>query len=229
MLRSPVPTRGQYVYSDISMYVMKEIIERQAKQSLDQYVLNEFYKPLGMRTAGFNPRRRFDKDQIVPTENDLYFRKELLQGYVHDQGAGLADGISGHAGLFASANDLAILNQMLLNGGTYGGDDYFKPETVELFTSRQSNVSYRGFGFDRANGHGYPSKLASIQTFGHTGYTGTCVWVDPKYKLIYIFLSNRVNPSVTDKLNNLRVRPRIQDVIYEAMIEGEKNLASVGD
>lgn len=229
MLKSPLPTRGQYVYSDISMYMMKEIIERQAQRPLDKFVLDEFYTPLGMRTAGFNPRRRFDRDIIVPTENDTYFRKTLLQGYVHDQGAALVDGVSGHAGLFASANDLAILNQMLLNGGTYGGVEYFKPETVDLFTKRQSNVSYRGYGFDRASGHGYPSKLASTETFGHTGYTGTCVWVDPKYKLVYIFLSNRVHPSVSGKLNSLRIRPRIQDVVYSAIIEGEKNLSNLGE
>ncbi|HEX8376631.1 MAG TPA: serine hydrolase [Pedobacter sp.] len=229
MLRSPLPTRGKYVYSDISMYVMKEIVEHQAQKPLDKYVLDEFYRPLGMRTAGFNPRRRFDKDQIVPTERDNYFRKTLLQGYVHDSGASLVDGVSGHAGLFASANDLAILNQMLLNGGTYGGVQYFKPETVELFTSRQSHVSRRGLGFDRSNGISYPSKLASADTYGHTGYTGTCVWVDPKHKLVYIFLSNRVYPSASNKLNSLRIRPRIQDAVYSAVFEGNGNFASIGN
>ncbi|WP_276346429.1 serine hydrolase [Daejeonella sp. JGW-45] len=217
MLRSPIKTRGQYVYSDISMYMMKEVVEHQAGTSLDQYVQNEFYKPLGMRTAGFNPRRRFEKEKIVPTEQDNYFRKTLLQGYVHDQGAALVNGVSGHAGLFASANDLAILNQVLLNGGKYGGVEYFKPETINLFTSRQSDVSRRGLGFDRSEGSGYPSALASSGTYGHTGYTGTCVWVDPKNDLIYIFLSNRVYPSVTNRLNSLRIRPRIQDAIYEAI------------
>ncbi len=219
MVSSPVKTRGEYVYSDISMYMMKEIVERQAGEPLDQFVMDEFYKPLGMRTAGFNPRRRFNKDHIVPTEQDNYFRKTLLLGYVHDQGAALVDGVSGHAGLFASANDLAILNQVLLNGGNYGGVEYFKPETIELFTSHQSGVSRRGLGFDRGEG-GYPSSLASSGTYGHTGYTGTCVWVDPKYKLIYIFLSNRVYPSVNNKINSLRIRPRIQDAIYEAILKG---------
>jgi CubicO group peptidase (beta-lactamase class C family) len=220
MLRSPIKTRGQYVYSDISMYMMKEVVEHQSGTSLDQYVLNEFYRPLGMRTAGFNPRRRFEREKIVPTEQDNYFRKTLLQGYVHDQGAALVDGVSGHAGLFASANDLAILNQVLLNGGKYGGVEYFKPETVDLFTSRQSGVSRRGLGFDRSEGGGYPSTLASAGTYGHTGYTGTCVWVDPKNDLIYIFLSNRVYPSVSNRLNSLRIRPRIQDAIYEAISKG---------
>ncbi|MBC8052405.1 MAG: serine hydrolase [Sphingobacteriaceae bacterium] len=227
MLRTPLPTRGQYVYSDISMYMMKEIIEHQSEKPLDKFVIDEFYKPLGMRTAGFNPRRRFDKGHIVPTERDTYFRKTLLQGYVHDSGASLVDGVSGHAGLFASANDLAILNQMLLNGGSYGGIQYFKPQTVELFTRRQSDVSRRGYGFDRGNGVSYPSKLASADTYGHTGYTGTCVWVDPKHKLVYVFLSNRVYPSASNKLNSLRIRPRIQDAIYAAIAEGNRNFASL--
>jgi len=229
MLNSPLKTRGQYVYSDISMYMMKEVVEHQSGASLDKYVFNEFYAPLGMRTAGFNPRRRFDKGSIVPTEQDNYFRKSLLQGYVHDQGAALVNGVSGHAGLFASANDLAILNQVLLNGGKYGGVEYFKPETIELFTSRQSGVSRRGLGFDRGDGGNYPSALASVGTYGHTGYTGTCVWVDPKNELIYIFLSNRIYPSVSNKLNSLRIRPRIQDVIYEAISKGNEYHAITND
>lgn len=229
MLKSPIKTRGQYVYSDISMYMMKEVVEHQSGAPLDQYVMNEFYAPLGMRTAGFNPRRRFERADIVPTEQDNYFRKTLLQGYVHDQGAALVDGVSGHAGLFASANDLAILNQVLLNKGKYGGIEYFKPETVDLFTSRQSNISRRGLGFDRGDGNRYPSPLASVGTFGHTGYTGTAVWVDPKNELIYIFLSNRVYPSVSDRLNSLRIRPRIQDAIYEAISHGNDFQAAGGE
>ena len=229
MLSSPIRTRGQYVYSDISMYMMKEVVEHQSGASLDQYVMNEFYAPLGMRTAGFNPRRRFERGDIVPTEQDNYFRKTLLQGYVHDQGAALVDGVSGHAGLFASANDLAILNQVLLNGGKYGGVEYFKPETVDLFTSRQSGISRRGLGFDRGDGNNYPSPLASVGTFGHTGYTGTAVWVDPKNELIYIFLSNRVYPSVSNRLNSLRIRPRIQDAIYEAISKGNDYQAIGGE
>nr|WP_255534776.1 serine hydrolase [Pedobacter sp. SYSU D00535] len=227
MLRTPLPTRGQYVYSDISMYVMKELIERQSHRPLDEYVAREFYQRLGMGTAGFNPRRRFPKEQIVPTERDTYFRKALLEGYVHDSGAAMAGGVSGHAGLFASANDLAILNQMLLNGGSYGGVDYLKPETINLFTSKQSNVSRRGLGFDRSSGSGYPSRLASSETYGHTGYTGTCVWVDPKHNFVYIFLSNRVHPSASNKLNSLRIRPRIQDAVYTAIADIDSRIASV--
>jgi len=222
MLNSPIRTRGQYVYSDISMYVMKDIVEHISEEPLNQYAYENFYKPLGMQTAGFLPRNRFSKDQIIPTEQDTYFRKTLLVGYVHDQGAALAGGVSGHAGLFSSANDLAIIYQMLLNRGTYGGTEYFKPATVDIFTSKQSNVSRRGLGFDRwdpdTTKH-YPSNLASPQTYGHTGYTGTCVWVDPSRGLVYVFLSNRVNPTVTDKLSNLKIRGRIQDVVNKAIDE----------
>lgn len=225
MLESPIKTLGKYVYSDISMYVMKDIAERLSMKPLDQYTLENFYLPLGMQTAGFNPRNRFEKAQIVPTENDTFFRKTLLEGYVHDQGAALVGGISGHAGLFASANDVAIIYQMLLNKGTYGGEQYFKPETVETFTSKQSDVSRRGLGFDRWDPDAknkYPSELASPQTYGHTGYTGTCVWVDPSRGLVYVFLSNRVHPSVSPVLGNLSIRGRIQDVINKAIDKGKK-------
>jgi len=223
MLNSPIRTRGKYVYSDISMYVMKDIVERISETPLNDYTAANFYKPLGMQTAGFLPRNRFSKEQIVPTEQDTYFRKTLLQGYVHDQGAALVGGVSGHAGLFASANDLAIIYQMLLNKGSYGGHEYFHPQTVDMFTSRQSAVSRRGLGFDRWDPDltkKYPSELASPQTYGHTGYTGTCVWVDPSRQLVYIFLSNRVYPTVTEKLGNMRIRGRIQDVLNKAIDKG---------
>lgn len=223
IMASPLRTRGQYVYSDISMVIMKEITETVTATPMNDYVLQQFYSPLGMQTAGFLPLYRFPLARIVPTENDVVFRHTLLDGYVEDQTAALQGNISGNAGLFASANDLAILYQMLLNRGTYGGVPYFKPQTVDLFTAKQSDVSRRGLGFDRWDpiaDHHYPSELASPETYGHTGYTGTCVWVDPKYNLVYVFLSNRVNPKVTDKLSSLRIRPRIQNVVYEAITKG---------
>jgi serine-type D-Ala-D-Ala carboxypeptidase len=220
MLKSKLNATGAYVYSDISMYVMKEVAEHQTGIPIQDYIQQEFYRPLGMQTAGYLPRRRFPKARIIPTEDDKTFRKTLLQGYVHDQGAAMAGGIAGHAGLFATANDLAIYGQLLLNRGEYGGARYFKPETVDLFTSKQSTTSRRGLGFDRwdpdTTKH-YPSKRASAATFGHTGYTGTCIWIDPKEQLVYIFLSNRVHPAVSTKLYELDVRSRIQDAIYDAI------------
>jgi CubicO group peptidase (beta-lactamase class C family) len=223
ILNSPLKTRGQYVYSDLSMVVMKEILETITTTPLNTYVQQNFYTPLGMQTAGFLPLNRFPRTRIIPTEDDEVFRHSLLLGYVHDPTAALMGGVSGNAGLFASANDLAILYQMILNRGSYGGVQYFKPATVDLFTSKQSPVSRRGLGFDRWDpiaDHHYPSKLASDQAYGHTGYTGTCVWVDPKYNLVYVFLSNRVNPKVSDKLSSLNIRPRIQDAVYEAIEKG---------
>lgn len=223
MLNSPIKTRGSYVYSDISMYVMQDIVEHITETPENQYVLDNFYTPLGMQTAGYLPRNRFSKDQIVPTEDDKAFRKTLLEGYVHDQGAALKGGVAGHAGLFANANDLAIYYQLMLNKGSYGGEQYFKPQTVDMFTTKQSNVSRRGLGFDRWDpdlSKKYPSELASSQTYGHTGYTGIGVWVDPSRGLVYIFLSNRVNPTVTENLGNMRIRPRIQDAINRAIDKG---------
>jgi len=225
MLKSPVKPTGNYVYSDISMYVMKEVAEHQTAEPLQDYVQENFYRPLGMTHAGYLPRERFAKEQIVPTEQDTSFRKTLLEGYVHDQGAAMAGGIAGHAGLFATANDLAIYGQLLLNRGEYGGERYFKSETIDLFTSKQSATSRRGLGFDRWDPNPkneYPSKLANSTVFGHTGYTGTCIWVDPQNQLIYIFLSNRVHPQVSTKLLDLNIRSRIQDAIYEAINEVKK-------
>jgi CubicO group peptidase (beta-lactamase class C family) len=223
MLNSPLKTRGQYIYSDLSMCFMKEIDEAVTSTPLNEYVQHNFYDPLGMQTAGFLPYKRFPQTKIVPTENDEVFRHSLLDGYVHDPTAALLGNVSGNAGLFASANDVAILYQMLLNRGTYGGDEYFKPQTVDTFTAKQSDVSRRGLGFDRwdpiADRH-YPSQLASSKTFGHTGYTGIGVWVDPVSNLVYIFLSNRVNPKVTDKLSSLNIRPRIMDAVYQAIQKG---------
>lgn len=223
MLNSPLKSRGSYVYSDLSMCFMQQIIETITATPENIYVQQQLYSPLGMQTAGFLPLYRFQPSQIIPTEDDQVYRHALLDGYVHDPTAALMGGVAGHAGLFASANDVAILYQMMLNRGTYGGVQYIKPETVDLFTAKQSSVSRRGLGFDRWDpdlDHHYPSKLASPQAYGHTGFTGTCVWVDPKYNLVYIFLSNRVNPNVGSKLSSLNIRPRIQDVVYQAIQKG---------
>jgi serine-type D-Ala-D-Ala carboxypeptidase len=223
MLNSTLKTRGQYVYSDLSMCYMQQIIETITSTPENVYTQKQFYTSLGMQTAGFLPLYRFSPGQIVPTEDDPIYRHAVLDGYVHDPTAALMGGVAGHAGLFASANDMAILFQMVLNGGSYGGEQYIKPETVTQFTAKQSAVSRRGLGFDRWDpdlDHHYPSKLASNQAYGHTGFTGTCVWVDPKYNLVYIFLSNRVYPNLGSKLSSLNIRPRIQDVVYEAIQKG---------
>ncbi|MBD0351169.1 MAG: serine hydrolase, partial [Flavisolibacter sp.] len=167
-------------------------------------------------------------ERVVPTEDDRFFRYQLLQGYVHDEGASLFGGVAGHAGLFSDAYDLSLLYQMLLNGGELNGERFLKPETIHLFTAYGSENSRRGLGFDKPEKDNatrkepYPSALASPETFGHTGFTGTCVWVDPQVKLVYIFLSNRVNPTRTNnKLSSLNVRGNIQDAIYRAIKSDE--------
>jgi len=179
---------------------------------------------LGAYSIGYLPRNRFPIDRIAPTENDTLFRKNLLLGYVHDQGAAMNGGIAGHAGLFGDANDLAKLGQLWLQKGHYGGLRYFKAETIDLFTSKQYEGSRRALGWDRSPGLrewvNPTSVYASSKTFGHTGFTGTCIWVDPEFNLVYIFLSNRVNPDMNNnKLSNLNIRPRIHDVIYQAMFD----------
>lgn len=221
MLNVKVDT-PKYVYSDLSMTYMKEVIENQSATRLDEYVGRQFYSPLGMQTAGFNPLNRFDAARIVPTERDADFRIGLIHGYVHDPMAAKYGGVSGNAGLFATANDLAILYQMILNRGTYGGIRYFRPGTIDLFTSKQSRISRRGLGFDRVDtALAYPSKLASSRTYGHTGFTGTCFWVDPEFNLIYIFLSNRVYPTATGTLYKMHTQRDILDTFYEAIIKSK--------
>ena len=150
-----------------------------------------------------------------------------MTGYVHDQGAAMHGGIAGHAGLFGNAIDLAKLGQMWLQKGEYGGLRYFKAETIELFTSKQYETSRRGLGWDKpvpSDPNGPTSIYASAKTFGHTGFTGTCVWVDPEFELVYVFLSNRVYPDMTNnKILNANIRPRIQDVIYQSIFNYTSN------
>ncbi len=213
---SPLRKKGDYVYSDMDFILLGKIVESVSGMTLDEYVTKKIYWPLGLKDIGFTPLETIKEDRIVPTELDNYFRRSLLRGYVHDQGAAMFGGVSGHAGLFSTAKDLAVIMQTLLNGGSFGAVSLFKDSTVKKFTAYQTK-SRRGFGFDKPEkvNDGYPSKYASVGTFGHTGYTGTCVWVDPEQNLVYVFLSNRVNPTVSGKLQNLKVREKIMDKIYE--------------
>jgi len=225
ILQSPLGKHGRYVYSDNDFIFLGKIVEELTGMTLDQYVLKTFYSKIGMKTTGFKPRERFWKEGlIVPTESEKHFRRQLIQGDVHDEGASMFGGVAGHAGLFSNAYDLAMLYQMLLNGGTFNGERFLKEETIKLFTAYHSKDSRRGLGFDKPEKDNiirkepYPAEFASPQTFGHTGFTGTCVWVDPKYNLVYIFLSNRVNPTRNNPLlSSLMVRGKIQDAIVEAI------------
>ncbi len=216
----PARTPYSYRYSDLGFMMFQHMAERLLKKPLDVFVQENFYGPLGAYTTGFNPLRRFPKDIIAPTEIDKIFRKDMVLGTVHDERAAMIGGVSGHAGLFSTANDLAKLGQMLLQEGHYGGLTYFKPETVRLFTAKQFQDSRRGLGWDKPIQNDWSSPTAlqvSPATFGHTGFTGTCLWIDPNFNIVYIFLSNRVFPDRNNKLLNANIRSRIQEVIYQAM------------
>lgn len=213
----------KYKYSDIGYYFLKEIIEKKTNRPLDFVIDSMYYNKLGLQYATYNPREKFSLSQITPTENDLIFRNQLVHGYVHDQGAAMMGGIGGHAGLFANANDLAIIMQMYLDKGTYGGDRFVDDATVEYFTKAnfKSNDNRRGIGFDKpvfSLDGGPTCNLVSLESFGHSGFTGTRVWADPKNGLIYIFLSNRVYPDAENwKLVKQDIRTRIEEVIYKAL------------
>jgi beta-N-acetylhexosaminidase len=223
ILKSPVGSK-KYVYSDNDFIFLGKIVEEVTGLSLDQYVQKTFYQKLGMYSTGFKPRERFGVDCIAPTESEKHFRQQTTRGDVHDEGASMFGGVAGHAGLFSNAYDLSLLYQMLLNGGKLNGVRYLKPETIQQFTAYNSKISRRGYGFDKPEKDNvirkepYPSLSASPETFGHTGFTGTCVWVDPRHELVYIFLSNRVHPTRdNNKLGQLFIRGKIQDAIYRAL------------
>ncbi|MDZ4839475.1 MAG: glycoside hydrolase family 3 N-terminal domain-containing protein [Bacteroidota bacterium] len=224
MDKSVLKNRGSYKYSDLSMLYMQRVIERITGKTLNQLADSLYYKPLGLASLGYLPLTRFQPKDICPTENDSYFRYKLIQGYVHDPTAAMLGGVAGHAGVFSNANDLAILMQMLLNGGKYGVTKYLDTTTVQLFTAKQYNKNRRGLGWDKpptVKGEASPAgKLASIKTYGHTGFTGTCVWVDPANDLVYVFLSNRVYPSAEDNiLAKMNTRTEIHDIIYKSIIK----------
>lgn len=224
ILQSELGPAGKYIYSDNDFIFLGRIVEAITGQSLDDYTRKTFYEPLGLKHTGFLPRNHFPAGYMAPTETEPLFRKQRLQGDVHDPGAAMFGGVAGHAGLFSTAYDLAVLSQLLLNKGTIQGQTFFKPATVDLFTVYASGISRRALGFDKPERDNvnrkepYPAAHVSAETFGHTGFTGTCVWIDPKYNLTYIFLSNRVvNNGDMNRFLKMSVRPKVQDIIYESM------------
>lgn len=210
-----------YRYSDLSFYILHQLVERVTNQPMDEFLAQNFYDPLGLTTLTYQPLKKFPASRIAPTEKDDHFRDELVRGTVHDEGAALCGGVAGHAGLFSNAHDLAVLMQMNLQDGIYGGDRYFLPGTVSRFSIRQYNDSRRGLGWDKPEflrDGGPTAPEASYASYGHLGFTGTSVWVDPKYDLVYVFLSNRIHPSARNtKLLTEGVRTKIQSVVYRAM------------
>jgi CubicO group peptidase (beta-lactamase class C family) len=211
-----------YRYSDINFNVLQEILEANSNTPLNHYVDDFFYRPMGLFRTCYLPMQRLPLSGIVPTEEDKFWRNQLVHGTVHDPAAAIYGGVAGSAGVFSNANELAVIFQMLLNHGEYAGKQYLNPGTIDRFTQSQPGT-HRGLGFNKATGSeiGPCSSLASKNTFGHRGFTGTCVWADPKQDLIYIFLSNRVYPNDDNtKLRSKQVRERIHSVIYESLMAG---------
>jgi beta-glucosidase-like glycosyl hydrolase/CubicO group peptidase (beta-lactamase class C family) len=222
--QSEISDKKEYRYSDLGYYLLMQIIEAITDTSLADYAYENFYKYLGAGTMGYKPLERFPKDRIAPTENDLVFRHQMLQGYVHDVGTAMLGGVGGHAGLFSDANDLAKLMQMYLQRGCYGGRRYVSEETFNLFNTCHycGEGVRRGLGFDKPEpdeskvGPSIPD--ISPESFGHSGFTGTYTWADPVTGIVYVFLSNRVHPDQDNtKLYDLNVRTNIQQIIYDAI------------
>jgi beta-N-acetylhexosaminidase len=214
-------SRG-YEYSDLGFYLIARMVENLSGQPFAAYLDEHFYRPLGLETLGFNPWQRFPLSRIVPTERDNYFRLQTVHGYVHDMGAAVLGGVSGHAGLFGTARDVAVLLQLLLNEGQYGGQRFLEAATIREFTTRHPKETRRGLAFDmrQLNPQRWQNlpPAASERAFGHTAFTGACAWADPEQGLVYVFLSNRTYPSMNNyKLNRLRTRDRILEMIYEAI------------
>lgn len=216
-----------YKYSDMGYYMMHRLAEQVLNQPIEDFLTQNIYEPLGLTTLGYNPLNRFSKNRITPTENDSTFRMSQVWGTVHDQGSALFGGVAGHAGLFSNSRDLATLMQMHLQGGIYGGQKYFKQSTLDKFTPQQfDNYNRRGVGWDKPLAgawYGPTSEYASNSAFGHTGFTGTAVWVDPSFNLVFVFLSNRIYPDANNrKLIQHNIRTRIQDLVYQSIWEYSK-------
>lgn len=223
ILASERTSGKRYKYSDLGFILLGFVVERVSGTSLEDYLHMKIYGPLGLHQIGYSPWKSDVVHHIPPTEEDQYWRKQKVQGYVHDMTSAMLGGVSGHAGLFSTTYDLAVLMELLLNGGYYGGKRILDAETVHLFTSRCETCNRRGLGFDmkelRGSAKQYMGDKASDQTFGHLGFTGTCVWVDPKHQLTYIFLSNRTFPSMNNqRINTNDYRGRIHDVILSSIL-----------
>ena len=215
----------EYLYSDLGYYLFKEALENSYKKPLNKLVEEFFYQSLGADRMTYLPLEKFDKSQIVPTEKDDYYRNQLVHGYVHDMGAAMLGGVGGHAGLFSNANDVAKMMQMYLQKGYYGGKQLLNSETVDKFNKRYfaNKKVRRGLGFDKpelTKNAAATCGCTSDESFGHSGFTGTFTWADPKSEIVYVFLSNRVYPNMNNtKLVKSSVRTKIQQAIQDAIID----------
>ncbi|MCB0550318.1 MAG: serine hydrolase [Phaeodactylibacter sp.] len=225
--KSPLNKEEGYVYSDMFFTILPSAVEYITGEAFESYLKKTFYYPLGAYTITYNPLRFFPKERVVPTERDTFFRMVQIHGRVHDEGAAMLGGVSGHAGLFASANDLAKLMSMYMNYGAYGGEQYIAEESAKEFMRCQycEQGNRRALGFDKPLIEYDPksssvAEAASPESFGHSGYTGTFTWADPANGLLYIFFSNRVYPTRNNsKIYELNIRPRIHEVLYQAIKE----------
>jgi CubicO group peptidase (beta-lactamase class C family) len=223
--KSDVKENPSYVYSDLFFCLVPKVIENITKEPFETYIKREFYQKIGASSITFNPLQHFPLDKIVPTERDTFFRKTQVHGFVHDETAHLFGGISGHAGLFSNIEDLAKLAQLYLNEGKYNGAQLFSDEAMKEFTRYQfSEVgNRRALGFDKPlleynAQESYVAQSVSPSSFGHSGYTGTFIWIDPEEELIFIFFSNRVYPDRSHRaLYELNIRPRLHQVVYDAI------------
>lgn len=213
----------KYVYSDLGFFLLKEIVESVIGYPMEDFLAEQFYRPMGLARTGFHPLEFIHDGNIAPTENDRYFRRQQLKGYVHDQTAALFGGDGGNAGLFSTATEVSALLTMLMQGGSYAGRTYISGKTVQQFvtTCRIHNCQRRGLGFDTPSFPAPNSVLppqASSRTYGHQGFTGTVFWCDPDANLIYIFLSNRVCPNAEpNRLSQSRLRLLVHEEIYKAL------------
>ena len=223
ILSTDINKNKKYKYSDVGYYFINEIIKKITFNSQD-LIAENIYNKIGLQNIGYNPLKKWDLNRITPTENDTFFRHQLIHGYVHDQGAALLGGVGGHAGLFSNANDLAVIMQMYLNKGTYGGDTILSSDIIEKYTSSpyySSNKNRRGIAFDKPvrDGAGGPTcfECVSFDSFGHSGFTGNLTWADPETGILYVFLSNRVYPDAENhKLISMNIRTKILNVISNA-------------
>ncbi|NDW13113.1 beta-N-acetylglucosaminidase [Bacteroides sp. 214] len=214
--------KKNYVYCSDAFILLQQVVEKLVDDSIDHYLEQTFYQPMGLVRTKYLPLRFFDKDEIMPTVANDYLRRQDLHGHVHDESAACLGGVSGNAGLFSTANEVGQVYQMLLNGGVLHGKRYFSEETCALFTTEQSTLSRRGLGFDKPDKQDAIANpcapSAPAEVYGHTGFTGTCAWVDPTRQLVYVFLSNSVCPDVwNDKLVTMKLREQIQELIYKSM------------
>lgn len=213
----------RYLYSDLNFLLLQEIVEVIAQEPLDEYLNREFYVPMGLTRTLYKPLDRIAREEIVPTVQEDLIRKQLLQGYVHDEAAAFLGGVSGNAGLFSNALEVSSIYQMLLDGGIWQGKRLLSESTVRYFTTTKSRISRRGLGFDKPEVGSPKSPCADsapASVYGHTGFTGTCAWVDPDNELVLVFLSNRVHPNPwVNKVSSLNIRPRLQQAMYDALVK----------